>query len=174
MSGKRNTFHASLFPAGKEKEVLYSVEGQWNEGFTIKAHDPKTHKPTSTLETWSATQHKTTPLTLPPFEEQDARESKKAWKQVADAIAKGDMDATSHHKSTIENSQRDMRKKEQAEGKEWQRTFFSCVPGGKTDKAWDELAKVTGERAETEKTGGCWRFDKEKANAAKRPFPGGV
>ena len=174
VSGKKNSFHATLFPAGKEKEVIYSVEGQWNEAFAIKAHDPKTHKAGVTVEAWKAGEHAPTPLTVPPLEEQDARESKRAWKGVADSIAKGDMDATSHHKSKIENSQREMRKQEQAEKREWQRTFFSCVPDGKTDKAFDDLAKVTGEAAETPKTGGCWRFDMEKAKQAKRPFPGGV
>ena len=174
MSGKKNTFTATLFPAGHEKQVLYSAEGQWNEAFTLKAHDPKTHKATSTFATWNCNAEKPAKLTLPPLDEQDPRESKRAWKQVADAIAKGDMDATSHQKSKIENSQREMRKKEQAEGAEWQRTFFSRIPDGKTDKAWDDLAKVTGERAEPEKTGGCWRFDMEKAAQAKKPFSGGV
>ena len=174
MSGKKNTFTATLFPAGREKEVLYSAEGQWNEAFVLKAHDPKTHKAGGTIDKWDGGKEAATKLTLPPLAEQDPRESKRAWKQVADSIAKGDMDATSHHKSTIENSQREMRKKEQAEGTEWARTFFSRIPDGKTDKVWDDLAKVTGERAETEKTGGCWRFDTEKAAHAKRPFPGGV
>ena len=174
VSGKKNSFTAKLFPAGREKDVLYSVEGQWNEAFTIHAHDPKSHKATSQVETYAHAQHKTAPLVVPPLEEQDARESKRAWKSVADAIVKGDMDATSHYKSLIEHSQRDMRKKEQAESREWQRTFFSRLPDGKTDKAWDDLAKVTGEKAETEKTGGCWRFDGEKAEKAKRPFAGGV
>ena len=174
VSGKKNSFHATLFPAGKEKEVLYSVEGQWNDTFTIKAHDPKTRKPGAALETWSADKQPLAKLQVPPLTEQDPRESKRAWKEVADSIVKGDMDATSHHKSRIENSQREMRKKEQAEGTEWPRTFFTKIPDGKTDPVWEKLAAVTGERAETEKTGGCWRFDMEKAAQAKRPFPGGV
>ena len=175
VSGKKNTFKAVLHPAGKEKEVLYSVDGQWNESFTVRAHDAKTHKPSSeVLDTWRSAEHPLAKLTLPSLEEQDPRESKRAWKAVADAIVKGDMDATSHHKGKIENSQRDMRKKEQAEGREWPRTFFTRVPDGAADPSYEKLAKVTGERAETEKTNGCWRYDEGKAKEAKRPFPGGV
>ncbi len=70
------------------------------------------------------------------------------------------MDTTSTEKSKIENSQRDMRKKEQAEGREWQRRYFSRLPG--PDAAFETLSKPIGERIEMEKTGGVWRFDPEK------------
>ena len=169
VSGKKNTFTATVSPIGKERHVLFSAEGQWNESFTIHAGPNKKTSPV--LETFSSTAHPTTKLTLPPLEEQDPRESKRAWKRVADAIVKGDMDTTSIEKSKIENSQREMRKREQAEGSEWQRTFFSRV------KEWPELetlAKTAGERIESDKTNGVWRYDVEKAKQAQRPFGGGV
>jgi len=82
---------------------------------------------------------------------------------VAEAITRGDMDTTSMEKSKIENSQRDLRKKEQAEGREWERKFFTTVPN---DPTFEKLAAALGERSETEKTGGMWRFDEGKAERA--------
>jgi oxysterol-binding protein-related protein 9/10/11 len=164
MSGKKNSFNAILFKEGNEKDVLYSVDGQWNEAFTIKQGSSK-HG--TVVETYDSNKHPTTKLIVPPLEEQSERESKKAWKKVADAIIKGDMDTTSHEKSKIEVKQREMRKKESAENKEWQRTFFSRV---KEDAVYDKLAKVTGEKIESDKTNGIWRFDAEKAKSAQRPF----
>ena len=164
MSGKKNSFSATLFKEGKEKDVLYSVDGQWSDSFTIKQGSSK-HG--TVLETYSSNKHPTTKLKLPPLEEQSPLESKKAWNKVATAILKGDMDTTSHEKSRIEVQQREMRKKEQTEGKEWQRTFFSKRGA---DPFLDKLAKVTGEKVEPDKTGGVWRFDDEKAAKAKRPF----
>ena len=70
-------------------------------------------------------------------------------------------------KGKIEVSQREMRKKEAAEGTQWQRTFFSRV---QSDPLYDKLAKVTGEKIDSDKTNGIWRFDAEKAKNAKRPF----
>ena len=164
MSGKKNSFSATLSKIGSEKDILYSIDGQWNEAFTIKQGNSK-HG--IALETYDSNKHPTTKLTLPPLEEQSERESKKAWKKVADAILKGDMDTTSQEKSKIENQQREQRKREAAESKEWQRTFFSRV---KDDALFDKLAKPTGEKIDFDKTNGIWRFDAEKAKNAQRPF----
>ena len=82
---------------------------------------------------------------------------------MAEAITRGDMDTTSMEKSKIENAQRELRKKEQAEGREWERKFFTRVP---SDPTFEKLAAVLGERSETDKTGGMWRFDSGKAERA--------
>lgn len=164
MSGKKNTFSATLSKIGS-KEALYTVEGHWNETFAI--HEGASKKG-ATVETWNSGDKPTAKLKVAPIEEQDPRESHRAWKSVADAILKGDMDTTSREKSKIENAQRELRKKEQSEGKEWPRTFFS-----KKDHPEDkiiELAKTAGEPIEPDKTGGVWRFDREKAQKATKPY----
>ncbi|KAG7001924.1 hypothetical protein G7Y79_00030g064570 [Physcia stellaris] len=145
LSGKKNSFSATMYPAGKEKDIIYSVEGQWTDGFLPK-----------------------TDLIVPPLDQQDLYETKKAWSLVAQAIAKGDMDTTSIEKSKIENAQRELRKKEQAEGREWERAFFTRQAGA--DKVFETLAKPIAERIEAEKTGGVWRFDEGKARNAKPPY----
>jgi hypothetical protein len=112
------------------------------------------------VDSYAASNTKTTPLQVAPLEEQDDLEAHKAWKKVIDAISKGDMDTTNYEKSKIENSQRDLRKKEIAEGREWQRRYFSKV---ESDPLFDRLAKPIGEKIEADRTGGIWRFDVEKA-----------
>ncbi|KAL8752630.1 MAG: hypothetical protein Q9199_005606 [Rusavskia elegans] len=169
VSGKKNSFTATLYPTGKEKDVLYSVEGQWPEAFTIREGSGK-HG--TVIDNYNSRNAPITPLIVPALEQQDPWEANKAWEKVITAITKGDMDTTNAEKSKIENAQREYRRKEQSEGREWERKFFK-----RSDKAedwWESLAKSIGERIEAEKTGGVWRFDKAKAETARRPFHEGL
>ncbi|KAI9663385.1 MAG: Oxysterol binding protein [Alyxoria varia] len=166
LSGKKNTFAASLYPQGKEKETLYTVDGQWTGEFTIKDAKSK-----SKVDTWNGKTQKTSPFKVASIEEQDELESRRAWRKVADALAKGDMNATSNEKSLIENSQRELRKKEQAEGKEWESIFFSRRDN---DEVFAKLGESLGERLEADRTNGVWRYDESKAEAAKSPYRPGV
>lgn len=114
ISGKSNTFSAVLYPQGKEKEAIYTADGQWNGAFVIKNAKTK-----EVVDTYDPEKTKVTPLTVAPIEEQDDYESRRAWKKVADAIIKGDMETTSFEKSLIENRQRELRRLEKEEGREW-------------------------------------------------------
>ena len=67
------------------------------------------------------------PLTVAPLEEQDPLEARRAWSKVASAIEMGQMSAVANGKSNIEVRQREMPKKEQAEGREWSRRYFKKV-----------------------------------------------
>lgn len=187
LSGKKNSFSASLWKEGEgsEKKPLYSLDGQWSDTFAIKEGDGG--KKAKELESVSAKGTKLSKLQLPPVEEMDLMESRRAWGGVAKSIEKGDMDATSAYKSRIEEAQRALRKKEQAEGRSWKRVFFSqpddengsvkssdilerqfnklakdLTTGQKYDSAWDGVAP--------EKTNGIWRFDAVKAKNARKPF----
>ena len=71
------------------------------------------------------------------------------------------MDTVHIEKSKIENTQRELRRKEQAEGREWQRRFFKR--SSSPDTIFEKLVRpIPGERIEAEKTGGVWRFDESK------------
>ncbi|KAJ9664965.1 Oxysterol-binding protein 4 [Coniosporium apollinis] len=170
ISGKKNSFSAYLYPEGRsEKDALYIIDGVWTDSFTIK--DAKTKK---VVDTWDHKKAKTTPLTVAPIEQQDELETRRAWQKVAAAIAKGDMDATSREKTVIENQQRDMRKKEKDEGREWVRTFFSR---SESSPVFEALSKRLGSEAvpiDKDKTNGIWMFDAEKAREAKPPFREGM
>ncbi|KAL2355374.1 oxysterol binding protein-like protein [Cryomyces antarcticus] len=165
VSGKKNSFTAQLYPTGKEKEPLYTLDGQWTDSFTIKEGDGK-HK-ARVIDTYDAKALKGTPLITAPIEQQDPLESQRAWQKVAAAIVKGDMDKTSYEKSIIENQQRELRKKEAAEGREWERTFFT-----KVDRypIFEQLAKPLAISIDADKTNGIWLFDSNKAMNAKPPF----
>jgi len=179
LSGKKNSFTAALWKEGHgdAKHPLYSVDGQWSDGFTIREGEGKKGVE---IDSYNARANKTTPLIVAPIEEQDPFESRKAWRQVGQSIEKGDMDWTSHYKSRIENAQRALRKKEQEEKRDWNRVFFSQAnPKSPEEVTFQKLAKVItragGWQIEPDKTGGVWRFDPEKARNAKPPFhPEGV
>ena len=163
LSGKKNSFIATLFPIGKEKDILYTIEGQWTDSFTIKAGGGSGLKKHSgdPIDSYNAKTAKTTPLIVPPLDQQAPYESNRAWQSVAAGLQKGAMDIVHIEKSKIENAQRELRRKEQAEGREWQRRFFKKLPAN-TDDMFEKLARPCGERIEAEKTGGVWRFDESK------------
>lgn len=173
LSGKKNTFSACLWKEGEsdEKHPLYTVDGQWSDNFTIREG-----KKGKEVDAYSASSIKTSPLIVAPLDAQDHFESRRAWRQVAKNIEKGDMDSVSYHKSKIENAQRELRKKEREEGREWSRRFFRRVED-RGEPIFQKLVKaVSGAYGvgwagvEADKTGGIWRFDIEKAKDAKPPF----
>ncbi|KAI9661001.1 MAG: Oxysterol binding protein [Bathelium mastoideum] len=162
LSGKKNTFSATLYPTGKEKEVLYNVDGQWNDAFKIVDAPSK-----RVIEEYSAQKTKTTPLKLRPLEEQDPLESRRAWAKVARGIEIGDMDAVSREKSLIENSQREQRRKEKEEGREWERRYFRRV---ERHERFEELADKVGAEHDERATNGVWVFDEEHAQSMGAPL----
>ncbi|KAJ6083154.1 hypothetical protein N7467_007289 [Penicillium canescens] len=164
LSGKKNTFTASLYKTAEgEKKPLYTVDGQWSDKFNIKDARSK-----DVIDSWSAKDNQTTPLTLAPLEQQDLYESRRAWSDVATNIEKGDMDAVSGYKSCIENAQRELRRVEKEEGREWERRFFNRIESD--DSQIQSLAKAADLVFETDKTGGIWRFDAKKAEGAQPPY----
>lgn len=79
------------------------------------------------------------------------------------------MDTVGAEKSKIENAQRELRKKEQSEGREWERRFFGRV---ETCPIFETLARPLEEKIEGDKTGGIWRFGQTKVATVgyKVPF----
>ncbi|KIW08426.1 uncharacterized protein PV09_01329 [Verruconis gallopava] len=162
ISGKKNTFSATLYSTEKPKDVHYYVDGQWNEAFKIK--DSKKQE----IDAYDASQCPTTKLMIAPIEEQHPLESRRAWQHVAAAINKGDMEVTQAEKSKIENEQRDLRKKEKEEGVEWERKFFTRR---ESDEIFDKLSQNIGYVADPKQTNGVWVWDQAKAEKAIPPIP---
>lgn len=168
LSGKKNTFTANLFKTSEgEKKSLYTIDGQWSDSFTIKNARTK-----EVVDKWVVKENPTSPLQLAPLEQQDLYESRRAWKDVAENIQSGNMDAVSHHKSRIENAQRELRRVEQSEGHEWVRRFFNRIEEKDDDPLFKDLASELGisGNLEGEKTGGIWRFNAASAADAKPPY----
>ena len=131
--------------------------------FVIKAGADHKLKKADVFDSYNSKTAYKSPLQVAPLEQQDPYESNRAWEKVAAAIMKSDMDTVHIEKSKIENSQRELRKKEQSEGREWQRRFFTR--SATADPVFEQLVKaIPGERIEADKTGGVWRFDESKKN----------
>lgn len=171
LSGKKNSFTASLYPTGKEKDILYSVSGQWTKTFDIHASNAKHASSSNLVDSYDAVATKLSTLIVAPIEEQHPLESRRAWQKVAAGILKGDMDSVGKEKAKIENAQREMRAKEKAEGRLWQRRYFSVRT--EPDPVLTGLAKHVGvpEHGDSDKTGGVWRFDPEKADRVRNNQP---
>jgi oxysterol-binding protein-related protein 9/10/11 len=173
LSGKKNSFVATMYPTDIESQILYTISGQWTKSFEIHEGGSK-HD--NLIESYDAEASTTTPLIVAPIEEQDPMESRRAWSKVAAGIAKGDMDYTGVEKSKIENEQRALRQQEQAEGRTWERRYFSQV---ESDPLLETLGPVIGLSPDADKTGGIWRFDEKKAalvreNGNRGPKTAGV
>ncbi|KAF2426249.1 Oxysterol-binding protein [Tothia fuscella] len=162
LSGKKNSFTATLYHEGREKDPLYTIDGQWTGSFSTKEGKSK-----NVIASYDPAKHPLTKLVVASIEEQDEMESRRAWQKVAHAISKGDMDTTSAEKSRIENEQRALRVKEKEDGREWNRFFFTRA---KSDPVLDALAPKLGEIIESDKTDGVWLWDAEKAKNSKPPF----
>jgi len=111
------------------------------------------------LDSYNAKITKTTPLYVAPLDRQDPLESRRAWAKVQEAIGKGDLETTGTEKSKIENEQREMRKKEKEENREWERRFFTRVD---ENPIFTKLAEKREIVAEADKTNGIWVFDEAK------------
>ncbi|KAK7992686.1 hypothetical protein PG996_012284 [Apiospora saccharicola] len=168
LSGKKNSFTAVLHPTGKEKEALFNISGQWTKAFEIHTGGAKHNSSSNLIESWDPSGNPLTKLIVAPIEQQHPLESRRAWSKVAEGIQRGDMDSVGKEKSKIENAQRNMRKKEQTEGRDWERRYFKAVEG--PDAALSSLAKNVGLTAngDSEKTGGLWRFDQTMADKANK------
>lgn len=168
LSGKKNSVTASLYPTGREKEVLYSVSGQWSKAFDIHRGPAKGAKPANLVDHYDAAASPCTALTVAPIDEQGPFESRRAWSKVAAAIAAGDFDLVHVEKTKIEMAQREARAKEKAEGRMWQRRYFS-VPTA-PDTVLGTLGPHVGvpEHGDSDKTGGLWRYDPGKADKARK------
>ncbi|KAH8666502.1 hypothetical protein BX600DRAFT_461904 [Xylariales sp. PMI_506] len=122
LKGKSNSFKATLFRDGAEGGApLYTLEGQWSGSYTIRDGAGKL------IETVDLLSLRPTPLQVAPVEKQHPLETGRAWQQVIDAIDRCDYLAIGQEKSKVENAQRALRQQEKAEGREWERRYFTMA-----------------------------------------------
>ncbi|QUC15912.1 uncharacterized protein UV8b_00153 [Ustilaginoidea virens] len=166
LSGKKNSVLATLYPTGKEKDVLYNVTGQWTKQLEIYQGAAKNNSPSTLIATYDVAATPQTELRLLALDKQHPLESRRAWAKVAGAIQVGDMDTVSIEKGKIERAQRNLRNKERSENRSWERRYFSAETG--EDEVLKALGHVVGLPldGDQDKTGGLWRFDPAKAAMA--------
>jgi len=149
LGGKRNGFNATLYKDGCEKSPIYKAEGQWSDEFAIT--EVSTGKE---AVRFNANTTKRTALTVAPIEKQHHMESRRAWQHVVEAIHANDIFAIGQHKSRIENEQRELRKLEKMEGRNFQRRYFRKV---KEDKVAESLGE--GILEDMDLSHGIWAWD---------------
>lgn len=133
-SGKKNTFKARIYNDSKDskdkEKALYTISGQWSGTSKIRKNSTNNTNSKSKEEStlfYDATRTPAEHLMVKPLEEQHPLESRKAWKDVANAIKLGDFDLIGQTKTELEEKQRDMRKAEESKGVSWQRRWFKDV-----------------------------------------------
>ncbi|ATY65804.1 oxysterol binding protein (Osh5), putative [Cordyceps militaris CM01] len=168
LSGKKNTVIATITPTSKEKDVLYNSIGQWTEKLEFYSGPAKKNSKSTLVDEYDAAKAAQTELQISPVDKQHPLESRRAWAKVATGIQSGDMDLVSAEKGKIENAQRALRHKETVEERAWERRYFTAVAVGTTDPVLEQLGAAGGVAldGERDKTGGLWRFDAKKAEAA--------
>ena len=158
LSGKRNSFVATMYKNGEEEIPLYTVEGLWSDVYTFK--DARTG---NEIEKFDCGALQRTPLQVAPIEEQHPLESRRAWAPVVEAINRGDIFAVGREKTKIENEQRAMRRCEEAEGRAFPRQYFGLE---KEDLVAERLAEgmngKTSMKMNMDGVHGIWLWDEEK------------
>ncbi|KFA68279.1 hypothetical protein S40285_06641 [Stachybotrys chlorohalonatus IBT 40285] len=152
LSGK-NRVAAELYHESDPKTILYEIKGQWNGHISIK--DAKG----DFVEEFMVDSIPRTPLRVPPIDAQSPSESRRAWSKVVDGIRKADVEMVASCKNTIEEKQRELRKLEQQEGREWQTVFFRWQEGD--EEARYMLRQIPDELwrgFDIKRTAGAWKF----------------
>lgn len=165
LTGKSNSFVATLAKSSEPSKPLYTLEGQWNKSYTIKkGGNAKGSKATATVDLSGL---RRTPLTIAPLAQQHPLESRRAWHAVAAAIEANDILAVGREKSAIENAQRALRREELADGRVWPRRFFREVLISE-DPVLARFAndaapqRAEGNSDDDNNEGRSWKFDEDK------------
>ncbi|KAG2168276.1 hypothetical protein JADG_008015 [Aureobasidium aubasidani] len=167
LAGKKNGLHAAVYSAddSSRKHPIYTLDGSWNDVFTIR--DEKNN---SVVEEFDTNAHPPLPVQVPDDSTLDPYESRKAWGPTISALNSGNMQAVVDEKSKVEQGQREMRKKEEADGKIWTPLFFQKV---QSEPKLEKLKSAAHGDAEMDGTQGIWRWvGTEKAEQVDRPFHG--
>ncbi|XDT37977.1 Oxysterol-binding protein family signature [Nakaseomyces glabratus] len=189
-SGKKNSFKARIYKSAADSadknKAIYTISGQWSGSSKISKLNPATGYSDEIGTFYEAERVPVSHLSVKPIDKQHPLESRKAWKEVAEAIKAGDMDLITKTKSDLEQKQRDLRKEEEAKGICWERRWFkdfdySDAPGKdylvpEKDDIFLQLAKamdlsiknvpsgtLNGEKEDKKEdlTSIHWRFDRK-------------
>lgn len=159
--GERNCFEASVYRSAETpKQAVFTLSGSWSSRFTISNAAGKE------IEVFDLADPKNAPapMSIQPVEEQHPWESQRAWESTFAAIRSADNGGVVKQKSKLENAQREMRKKEQRDGRQWETMLFSRLDETGPDAVEKLMAQLCpGEASRLRGSNGCWQFDKQKA-----------
>lgn len=162
--GQKNGFEAKMFHVDRPNEILYEAKGTWNGESTFE--DARSGKQ---IEKLDFAKLKSIPLHVEDIAKQDPWESRRAWGDTIAALRRGDMKGAADSKSILEESQRQMRKDEAANGTRWKSRFFKAV---ERDEVFENLSKYDTRSFTVDHKGGIWKVDKEAIQTAQKPYHG--
>ncbi len=122
------------------------------------------------METWNPPDHPPAPIQIADVSEQDPWETRRAWKHVILALRAGDLTTMVREKSKVEEAQREMRRQDKVEGRNFEPLFFRSTDA--EHPVLEQLASATGWNLQKEKTKGVWVFDNGKVEGMGKPFQG--
>lgn len=167
LSGKKNTVTAELYHTSDPRKPLFEISGQWNTSFTVR--DCRLEKDIEAIE---MDKLELTPMIVPPVDQQDPWETRRAWRKVLDSIEQGNVKGVASNKHEIEEAQRTLRSEEQEKGVEWPRLFYRR---DRPDSRRLKLLEAAGESLNDDRTGGFWRFiGEDESDAVKKPYHRGL
>lgn len=165
VGGTKNHVQAAVYRSEdkKRKDALFTAEGSWSESFTLKDGSGKV------IDTYDVGSAQATDFNTVPLEQQDPWESRRAWAGVIESIHTGNMQGVADNKSSLENAQRELRKRPNTSEDKWQAVFFRKES---SNPVAEKLLAVVGESFDPQSTCGAWRFDMESASKRERPWRG--
>ena len=137
-TGKKNSFKARIYKNPQDhkhshkEDALYLISGQWSGVSTIIKKDSQVPH-----QFYDSSKTPAEHLIVKPIEQQNPLESRRAWKDVAEAIRSGNNSMIKKTKEELENAQRALREQEAAKGVQWQRRWFKQVNYSKEDESSD-------------------------------------
>lgn len=168
LRGQKNRFDACLFHSSDPKTRFYQVSGVWSEGWVIK--DGQTGQVLDTYQV-DAPENEPAARQVPPVEEQDPWESRRAWADVINNLERGNLRAAATAKNVLEESQRQMRKQERSRDGTWKPLLFESQPGS-DHHVFHELTRGTDWDLWEGQTHGVWRIKDDVLDTMQRPYRG--
>ncbi|KAM0326145.1 hypothetical protein ACHAQA_006739 [Verticillium albo-atrum] len=166
--GRKNGFTATVYRKDDPARTpIYTLDGVWSDAWTVR--DVRG----DVIDKFRLDDAPVAPLDAPPLDAQDAWESRRAWRPVAEGLqAGGDLRSAVAAKTELERAQREMRAIEAEEGRVWETLLFTSSPGDKHEVFHRLAAGMDGwEELWDERTKGVWRVN-EAALKTQRPFRG--
>lgn len=165
-TGTKNGFSARLYHSDQPDLNLYTVKGAWSSSCIITDAKSGTE-----IETFDVEKLPSVNIEAPGLDQQDPWESRKAWEDVIAALRRGDMRGTTNAKSRVEQGQREMRKEEKLQGKQWKPLFFHTV---QQDPVFDELSVHDPGSYTVNRPGCVWKVVGEAIKNTRKPYHGGL
>jgi hypothetical protein len=164
--GTRNGVEARIYHIDEPSKDIFTVEGSWNDQLIFK--DVRSGK---TIEKYHIDAEKAAKPTIADISKQDPWETGVAWKDVRQALKRGDIKGVTDAKSTVEEGQRHLRREEQKRGAEWAPVFFKRQT---RDSVFQKLSPLSNHGYNVDEAGGIWKVNKDAILNARRPYHGEI